>query len=238
MGGCAAALGYINYWYVTYIVGAFHNFPEEVAKPLRKALFYTNAELNPNLATKYYKEAIRIADEIGFDPFSQEMLGVKIQVSALMEKCQQYQKAIDVLEIVKRDNLAWMDLLGSKPGNEAKRTRVLKTTIAVAVKLAELYGGDYVMNKEAAKECLEWAVETSLKEYRSRQERGLKPDEEGEWQTDEEMGAALESLGHMYEERDQHYLAAPAFLQALTFAPPASCHTAILSTFSAYSLPP
>lgn len=147
-----------------------------------------------------------------------------------MEKIQQYQKAIDVLEIIKSDNLGWIDLLGSKPGNEAKRTRVLAKTIAVSVKLSELYSNDYIMNQELAEERLVWAVETALKEMKRRDELGLKQGDEGEWLSEEEMGATLETLGHMYEERDQHYLAAPLFLQALTLAPPASCHTAILST--------
>jgi hypothetical protein len=36
-------------------------------------------------------------------------------------------------------------------------------------------------------------------------------------------------LGNHYEEKDQHYLAAPLFLQAVNLSPPSSCHTAVLS---------
>lgn len=37
------------------------------------------------------------------------------------------------------------------------------------------------------------------------------------------------ALGNHYEEKNQHYLAAPLFLQAVNLSPPTSCHTAVLS---------
>ena len=182
---------YSNYIYHNYIIGAFHKFPEPVAKQLRKALYYTNISLEPKQAVKYYKEALRVADEIGMDPFSDEIIGVKIQVAALMEKAQQYKKAIDVLEIVKADNLRWVEELGNKPGNEGKRTKVLGKTVGVSVKLGELYANEYVAEKEVAEERLVWAVETVLKEMHRREKEGVKPDE-GQWMTPEEIGGSLE----------------------------------------------
>ncbi|KAK4981500.1 hypothetical protein LTR28_003088, partial [Elasticomyces elasticus] len=81
------------------------------AQKLRRALFYTNSQLEPKEAVKYYKQALQIADEMGMDPFSDEILGVKIQVAALMEKIQNFPKAIEVLEIVRGDCLQWVDEL-------------------------------------------------------------------------------------------------------------------------------
>jgi len=226
---------YSNYIYHNYIIGAFHKFPEPVAKQLRKALYYTNISLEPKQAVKYYKEALRVADEIGMDPFSDEIIGVKIQLASLMERIQQYKKAIDILEIVKADNLRWVEELGSKPGNEGKRTRVLRKTVGVSVKLGELYANEYVAEKEVAEERLVWAVETVLKELQRREKEGVKPDE-GQWMTPEEIGGSLEALGHHYEEKNQHYLAAPLFLQALAMSPPDSCHTAVLMNNLSISL--
>jgi hypothetical protein len=245
---------YTNYIYNSYIIGAFHKYPEPVAKELRKALYYTNISLSPKDAVKYYKKALTVADEIGMDPFSDEILGVKIQVASLMETVQQYQRAIDILEIVRSDCLKWMDQLGSRPGNEAKRTRILGKTVAISVKLGELYSNEYVMEKELAEERLVWAVETVLKEQQRREVEGVKP-EEGPWMSPEEIGGSLEgrsffikipgatsnrqiALAHHYEEKNQHYLAAPLFLQAIGLSPPSSCHTAVLSesTLQAYLL--
>lgn len=130
------------------------------------------------------------------DPFSDEILGVKIQLASLMEKIQQYQKAIDILEIVRGDCLKWIDELGSHPGNEGKRTRVLAKTVGISVKLGELYANEYVMEKEAAEERLVWAVETVLREQQRRGVEGVKPDE-GPWMSPEEIGGSLEGQYHI-----------------------------------------
>jgi hypothetical protein len=187
----AGTLLYSNYIYNNYIIGAFHKFPEPVAKQLRKALYYTNISLSPREAVKYYKEALRVADEVGMDPFSDEILGVKIQLAALMEKVQQYQKAIEVLGIVRRDCLKWVEELGGLEGNQGKRTRVLAKTVGISVKLGELYANEHVLEKERAEEMLVWAVTTVLKEQQRREAEGVKR-EEGTWLSPEEIGGSLE----------------------------------------------
>jgi hypothetical protein len=160
---------------------------------MRKALYYTNISFEPKNAIKYYKEALRVADEIQMDPFSDEIIGIKVQIAGLFEKCQEYQKAIDVLEIVKSDNLKWMDLLGKKEGNEGKRTRVLTWCVKVSVKLGDLYGCPYILETEKAEESLVWAVETVMGEKKRREVEGVK-EGEGEWLSDEEEGGSLEGM--------------------------------------------
>ena len=127
------------------------------------------------------------------DPFSDEIIGVKIQLASLMEKVQQYKKAIHILEIVKSDNLKWVEQLGGVPGNEGKRTKVLGKTVGVSVKLGDLYANEYVLQKDKAEESLVWAVETVVKEQQRREKEGVKP-EEGEWMTPEGNGGAFEGL--------------------------------------------
>ena len=238
------SLIYINYIYQTYIIGDFAAYPEPVAAKLRRALYYTNIDLQPKNAVKYYRQALTLADEIGMDPFSDEILGVKIQLSALFEKIQMYQKAIDVLEIVRRDCLAWMDELGGLDRNIGKRTRVLGKTIGISVRLGEYYASDQIQDQDAAEEKLVWAVTTLLKEQKRREEEGIR-EGEGEWMSNEEIGGALEcmmasvlrglianelvALGSHYESKQQHYLSAPLFLQALGLCPPTSCHSVIIS---------
>ncbi|KAK5013204.1 hypothetical protein LTR60_000539 [Cryomyces antarcticus] len=231
----------INYVYNTYIIKAFHKFPEPVAKKLRRALYYTNISLSPKDALKYYKQALEVADEIGMDPFSDEIIGVKIQIAELMERIQNYSKSIEVLEILRRDCLAWEEKLGGKEGNAGKRTRVLAKTVAISIKLAELYASEYVRNKSMAEERLVWAVEAILKEKQRRDEHGVK-EGEGDWVTDSEIGASLETLAHHYEEANKHYLATPLFLQALALRPKTDCHSVVLmnnlSICLAQQLPP
>ena len=162
-----------------------------MAAKLRRALYYTNIDLQPKNAVKYYRQALVLADEIGMDPFSDEILGVKIQLSALFEKIHMYQKAIDVLEIVRGDCLRWMEELGGLERNRGKRTRVLGKTIGISVRLGEFYANEYVADQDAAEERLVWAVTTLLKEQKRREDEGVK-EGEGEWMSNEEIGGALE----------------------------------------------
>lgn len=162
-----------------------------MAAKLRRALFFTNIDLQPNNAMKYYRQALEVAEEMGIDPFSDEILGVKIKLALMLEKILEYQRAIDVLEIVFADCLRWIDQLGGKPGNEGKRTRVLGKTVGLSVKLGELYSSNLIDNVEAAEEKLMYSVTAVLKEKKRREEEGVK-EGEGPWMTDEEVGAALE----------------------------------------------
>ena len=184
-------LVYVNIIYKRYIIDDFKAYPEPIAAKLRRALYYTNIDIQPKNALKYYRQALELADEMGLDPFSEEMLGVKIQVAFFYEKAHQYQGAIDVLEVIRADCLKWIEQLGGKKGNEGKRTRVLGKTIGMSVKLGELYTNEYVLQPEAAEEKLVWAVTALLKEQKRRQDEGVK-EGEGQWLTNEEIGGTLE----------------------------------------------
>ncbi|KAI1007035.1 hypothetical protein K3495_g1181 [Podosphaera aphanis] len=215
-----------NKYYSDYIIGAFVTFPEPVSKQLRKALFYTNVDFKPKLALKYYKEAIRVAEELGVDRFSDEMIGIKLQIAHLFEKSERFHNAIEVLEAIRTDNLKWLEVVGFKEGWEEKRNRILQKTVQVSVKLGDLYSSQFVLEQDLAEERLTWAVEETLRELERRKKNGVA--DKDSWLDEEQIGAQLEILGNMHEKKDQHYLSAPLFLQALNLSPPESCHTVIL----------
>ena len=187
MGGIV----YVNYVYQGYIIGNFKAFPEPVAAKLRRALYYTNIDPQPANAIKYYRQALQVAAQLGMDQFSDELLGIKIQLANFFEKNRMYDTAIEVLELVRKDCLGWLEEEGVKPGNEGRRTKVLVKTIQISVKLGEYYANEYVANQEAAEERLVWAVTALLKEQKRRDEEGVK-EGEGEWMSNEEIGGALE----------------------------------------------
>lgn len=187
MGGIV----YVNYVYQGYIIGNFKAFPEPVAAKLRRALYYTNIDPQPANAVKYYRQALQVAAQLGMDQFSDELLGIKIQLANFSEKNRMYDTAIEVLELVRKDCLEWLEEVGAKPGNEGRRTKVLVKTIQISVKLGEYYANEYVANQEAAEERLVWAVTALLKEQKRRDDEGVK-EGEGEWMSNEEIGGALE----------------------------------------------
>lgn len=227
---------YVNYKYQTYIIAAFHKYPEPVAHKLRRALWYTNGDVQPKEAVKYYAQALQVAQQEGMDPFSDEVMGIKIQVAALLEKVSQWPQAVEVLERVRDDNLEWIRRYGEREDVKKTRTRILAKTVAVSVKLGELYGHASIYNRERAEERLVWAVETILKENTRRKSNNVTEEEEGPWVSDSETGATLEMLAHSYEAKEQHYLATPLFLQALNMRPVKTCHSVVLMSNLASSI--
>jgi tetratricopeptide (TPR) repeat protein len=227
---------YVNYMYQAYIIAAFHKYPEEVAKPLRKALYFTNYDPQPKEALKFYKQALLIAQEVGMHPFSDEVMGLRIQVAAFLEMNKQYKLAIDVLEALRTDNLSWLELYGEKEDARKMRTNILSKTIATSVKLGELYADPAIWDRDTAEARLVWAVESALKEKQRRKDNNVSDEQEGEWLDDNSLGAAIESLAHRYEATDQHYLASPLFLKALSLYPKPDCHAVVLMNNLASSI--
>jgi hypothetical protein len=124
-------VGYVVYTYFNYFQSEqFTRFPPEVAKSLRRALYYSNYSPDPKLALKYYKLALEQCEQLGVDPFTDEVLGIKIQLAAWLEKIGSYQNSAEVLEAVLRDNKRWVakmeqsaqDGLIDKSGNQVGLT--------------------------------------------------------------------------------------------------------------------
>lgn len=173
------------------MVETFHNFPEPVANKIRRALYYSNIELDPKRAINYYKQALDLANELAMDPFSAEVIGTKLQLAAFMEQIHQYEKAIQVLEIIRADCLKWIGDGGSKEGREADRDRVLHQVVGISLKLGQLYSNEHVKEDEEAERNLVTAVETMLRENKRREDEGVK-EVEMPWMSNEEKGATLE----------------------------------------------
>jgi hypothetical protein len=217
--GAVVILGYCILVYYTYFYSRqFTRYPEPVAQALRKALYFSNHDPDPQRALKYYKQALELCDQEGLDHFSDDVMGIKIQVAAWLEKIESYENAITVLENLLGDCKRWVDVMeksareGTLPKLEpppppkegepavpeqpvegwwAKRTRILAKAISISVKLANLYSDEHVLERELAHERLVWAVETTLREMQRRAKEGLK-EGEGAWMSPEEIGGSLE----------------------------------------------
>ncbi|KAK2826869.1 hypothetical protein FQN49_007377 [Arthroderma sp. PD_2] len=107
--GNTAYLVYIIYDYVTRVNPQYTRFPKEVAAPLRKAVYYTEMDPNPPSALAYYKQALQAAHQVGLHPFSDEVLGIRLKVSSMLEEANLLKAAIEVLEKTKRDCEAWVE---------------------------------------------------------------------------------------------------------------------------------
>lgn len=224
-------------------------------------MYYTEIDLNPAKALKAYKDALRIAVEMGMHPFSDEVLGIKLQVAMMLEKAGLVKPAVDVLERTKSEALKWIEegraTEGSpaamakaaqqvkvKPGDvdvqikegaaqeaekemkemqafEARqRDKALKKVVGIQMKLAELYGSDYIQEDKKAEEAQVAAVELCLKEMHRRQKLGLPVgggtgEDSDAWLNLTEIATALADLASTYTTKERHELAMPLYLRAL-----------------------
>ncbi|KAJ5814827.1 hypothetical protein N7474_006604 [Penicillium riverlandense] len=88
--------------------------PAPVADALRTGVYYTEINLNAPKALKAYKAALRMALEMGMHPFSDEVMGIKLQVAMMLEKAGLMKPAIEVLERTKNEALEWVEKLDAE----------------------------------------------------------------------------------------------------------------------------
>ncbi|MCJ1311895.1 hypothetical protein MMC25_005568 [Agyrium rufum] len=229
----ASAIIVGTYWYRSRIGSVFHNFPEQVAKPMRQAIYHSRYSVDRDKAIIYFEQALAAASKCGMDPLSPEVLGIKVDFAGFYERIGEERKAILVLESIRKDCLSWIDRSGNE--NPGTRNRLLQLSVRAAVRLGQLYGGETMQQNLRAEERLTEAVECQLREVTRRQIDGV-TDGEGPWMTMEEMGATYEALADHYETTNQHYLASPLYIQALAHLPPSNCHSVTLMSSLAVSL--
>jgi hypothetical protein len=130
LAAAAGILAYIVRIYFTYFQHEqFTRYPQPVAKSLRRALYYSNYKPDPKLALKYYKLALEQCDEHQLDPFSDDVMGIKIQLAAWLEKIGNYQNSAKVLETLLEDCKRWVAAMESGVEGGAS-PRLTKPTIA------------------------------------------------------------------------------------------------------------
>lgn len=103
---------YIIRLYFTYFYSEqFTKYPPPVAKALRRALYYSNYHPDQQMALKYWKQALELCDELHLDNFSDDVMGIKIELAAWLEKIGSYENAVKVLENLSGDCRRWVDLM-------------------------------------------------------------------------------------------------------------------------------
>ncbi|KAF4467332.1 hypothetical protein FALBO_5796 [Fusarium albosuccineum] len=104
--------GYTVYLYFTYFYHyQFTRYPKPIADSLRRALYYTNISPDAELALKYYKRAMEQCAEHGLDPFSDEVLGIRIQTSHWLQLIANYTGCLQVLEGILADCNKWIGVM-------------------------------------------------------------------------------------------------------------------------------
>jgi hypothetical protein len=130
LAATAGILAYMVRIYFSYFQHEqFTRYPQPIAKSLRRALYYSNYKPDPKLALKYYKLALEQCDEHHLDPFSDDVMGVKIQLAAWLEKIGNYENSAKVLETLLEDCKRWVGAM-EKDVKDGAAPRLTKPTTA------------------------------------------------------------------------------------------------------------
>jgi len=176
-------------WVNTFV---FHNFPEQVAKPLRKGIYFANIRYDPQRALKFFREALFAAQELGLHPLDDRVMGIKIFVANFFEeKVQSFESAIRVYEQVHKETGDWLLKEGDKHFADGHRSRIMTFHVRAAMKLGELYGAANIARDEEAEQVMADAAAVVMKE-RLRRQNDEVLEGEGEFLPDEEVGASME----------------------------------------------
>lgn len=227
----------------TYILGVFYaratqvdekvnRFPPAVAKELRKALYFTEINLEPEKALDHYKAALQIAMEMDMHPWSDEVIGIKLQVADMLIKAGYHQKAAELLGRIANQAYDWVIKTRDRyiftlpkdktiidpnlkeivqPDEETKNyelaltDRTLKKIIGTFLLLGELYEDEHIKNPAKAFSTRRAALSMLTDEIENRRRRGLPPlatREEG----DNWMNA--EEVGHVMSDVGETWLRA------------------------------
>ena len=101
----------VRLYYTYFYHEQFTRYPAPIAKSLRRALYYSNYSPDPQRALKYYRMALEQCEECRLDPFSDDVMGIKIQLAAWLEKIGNYENATKVLEALLADCKRWVEVM-------------------------------------------------------------------------------------------------------------------------------
>lgn len=109
-------------------------YPEPIANSLRRAIHATIIRPNPEVAQKYYRKALEQCSEMGLDPFSDEVLGIRIRIAAWLEQISHYGPATLTLEALVTDCLKWISVMEQavKDGKVSKQGHYIAEQKAAA----------------------------------------------------------------------------------------------------------
>ncbi|RPA91280.1 hypothetical protein L873DRAFT_1571070, partial [Choiromyces venosus 120613-1] len=232
--------------YLAYLTNTTHSYPAPVAKELRKALYYSLPNSSsPRDAVKHFRLALEQCRDLGMDPLSDEVTGIKIELAGALLHHGIFEKGVEVLEGVLDEVVAAAEKM---PDDEGRKRKLLKRGVGIAGKIGEVY-----VSKERyseAEEALGWAVETAVREARKsppsssptpppaedsgetlpvEKTLGQQQDQaHQDWLSNTEMSSLLETLASVYERTNRFFLATPLYLHALEYMPSNNCHSVVL----------
>ena len=105
-------MGYVVWWLKQwrrmFYAPEFNRLPQPVRNTLRRAILNGFYKPDDKAAYKFFQQALRECQELKMDPFSDEVLGIRITVLGWLERIQNYPSAAIVVEGILSDLNQWI----------------------------------------------------------------------------------------------------------------------------------
>lgn len=221
--GSLTLLGYLIYNDWKNVKPQFAAYPEAVERQLRLALHFTHMSPDPEAAASYFNEALKAASECAMNPYSKEVVGIRIRLAEMLEKFGHATAAVTCLEDIAANcekKLGDSSIPALPPLNDEEavppvtRQALLRWVIETKVKVASLYESDYLQNRSKAKETLSDAVGLLMKESKDPQTNGFTADNAAGMSM-MEIASILSQMGDLYATSGEEANAVQTYMLAL-----------------------
>ncbi|RMZ87664.1 hypothetical protein DV736_g5109, partial [Chaetothyriales sp. CBS 134916] len=180
-------LGLLAWDEYSRVAPAFSAYPPAVEQRLRLALHYTYISPDPDAASRYFREAIEVAEGSGMDPLGKEYLGLRIRYAECLE---------------------------NQTGQVPSREDLLKRIIQNKVKLASLYDTEYMQDRASAKRLMSAAIQLLVSETPDAASKGFS-DKNAAGLSLAEIAAMLSQMGDLYATSGEEAKAVQTYMLAL-----------------------
>lgn len=178
-------------------------YPPNVEQQLRLALAAIHVKPDPEKSEYHFNIALLKAQEADMDPYSAEVIGIRLRKAEMLEKFGRAARAVEVLENVVEECQKKLATIDAETQNTAAkstdklRASMLKNVIRCQVKIATLYESDYLRDQERAKATLSDAVGLLVKETQDPQTQGFSENNAAGLPL-EEIASMLSQMGDLY----------------------------------------
>lgn len=210
--GSLSLLGLLAYDQYTRVDPLFAGWPAPVENQLRVALHFTHVNPNPDLAAECFAGALEAAEKCGMDPFSKEVMGIRIRLAEMLEQFGRVKSSIEVLNSIIEDceekltelsrGTVLKALQSENPSVQEKKdaaqhTAMVRGIIQAKVKIAGLYDSEFIQDSASAKKTLSEAVGLLVQHTQDPQTKGFNEDNAAGLSL-EEIAAMLSQMGDLY----------------------------------------
>ena len=207
-------------------------YPPNVESFLRLALHHTHVRPDPDAASEAYVHALNQAERVGMDPFSKEVLGIRIKLAECLEKFGRVKGAVGVLKGIaieceekvrdmdrksvrnSRLALAENDMTTDQMADSEARKALLRQVIQCEVKAATLCTSDYIQDPKAAKDLLSRSMKLLVEESQDAKNKGFTA-ENGAGLSLDEIASILAQTADLYSTTDDAATAVQIYNMAL-----------------------